>query len=113
MADKPKDKLADSDAEGAGTSAAPATAQDLEIATLRAQLAASQAQAAAAQAQAAQAPAAPATFSAPTAELIGMHDSATGLVQQLPQKLWDMLSDEDQARFTPYVADKPAALPTV
>lgn len=56
--------------------------------------------------------AAPATFAAPSATLIGKYDTATGLVQQLPQKLWDQLSPEDQKRFTdePTQPEKPASL---
>lgn len=56
--------------------------------------------------------AAPATFAAPSAPLIGKHDTATGLVQQLPEKLWDQLSPEDQKRFTevPTQPEKPASL---
>lgn len=56
--------------------------------------------------------AAPATFTAPSATLIGKYDKATGLVQQLPQKLWDQLSAEDLARFTdvPTQPEKPASL---
>ena len=116
MADKPDKTPANSDAEGAGTSPAEAPAsqdtKDAQIAALQAQLAARDAQDAVAKLQAAQQPA-PATFSAPSAELIGKHDSVTGLIQQLPAKLWDVLSEEDKERFSPYVADKPEALPTV
>lgn len=56
--------------------------------------------------------AAPATFAAPSALLIGKYDTATGLVQQLPEKLWDQLSPEDQKRFTevPTQPKKPASL---
>jgi hypothetical protein len=55
--------------------------------------------------------AAPATFTAPSAPLVGYHDSLTGLVQQLPQKLYDVLSDEDKERLTP-ATDKPEPLKT-
>ena len=53
-----------------------------------------------------------ASFAAPSAALIGKQDSLTGLVQQLPQKLWDQLSPEDSERFTdiPVQPAKPADL---
>lgn len=55
---------------------------------------------------------APANFAAPSAPLIGKYDTATGLVQQLPQKMWDQLSAEDMKRFTevPTQPEKPASL---
>jgi hypothetical protein len=54
----------------------------------------------------------PATFAAPSAQLIGKYDTETGLVQQLPQKLWDQLSPEDMKRFSdePVQPELPASL---
>jgi hypothetical protein len=123
MADKPKthDAPAVDDAQGAGTSAEPSQeavtsdtnvasdTKDAQIAALQAQLAAAQASATLSQIQAAQAPVQPVSFAAPSAPLIGKLDSVTGLVQNLPQMLWDKLSDEDQTRFSemvPQPADK-------
>lgn len=99
----------------AGPKAAPAASHDTKdarIAALEAQLAASEAKSTLAQIQQAQQPTPSASFAAPSAPLVGKHDSLTGLVQQLPQKLWDQLSDEDQARFTdaPEQPEKPADL---
>jgi hypothetical protein len=104
----------------AGTSApeaetpAPASdTKDAQIAALQAQLAAAQAQGALSEMKAAQAPVAPATFSAPSAPMVTKYDSMTQLPQQLPQKLWDGMSEEDQQRFTPYTEEAPKALATV
>ncbi|MBF9140838.1 hypothetical protein [Hymenobacter properus] len=39
------------------------------------------------------------------------HDSLTGQVQELPAKVFGLLSEEDKARFTAADAPKPADLP--
>jgi hypothetical protein len=104
------------DATGAGTTAVePITAdpRDLEIAALKAQLiATSAASAVAANAAATNTvvPTAPAALDVP---LVSKYDTLTKNVQSLPQATWNLLSDEDQKRFTPAGAEKPADLPTV
>jgi hypothetical protein len=94
------DTGANASAESTPQVAASSDTKDAQIAALQAQLAAAQAGAALSQMQAAQAPAPAASFLAPSAPLIGKYDSMTGLVQNLPQKLWDQLSPEDMERFS-------------